>query len=206
MKQMRNSEASRTEVQLMASLSGPNLVRYHTAWLQEGHLMMAMELCERSLRKAGGHLDEPLFLKIMLHACEGLRCLHEKDVVHLDLKPSNILEAASGDFKVGDLGLARAIKLIGTEIPEGDQRYLSKELMCQNQTRFKTNLDLKKADIFALGATAYQLIEGVKLPLNGQTWHDLREGRIVFSKKYSEATLAMVRDMMNPEPKHRPSV
>ena len=47
------------------------------------------------------------------------------------------------------------------EIPEGDTRYLAKELL-SNQLNKKA-IDLKKADIFALGATAYELVEGVKL-------------------------------------------
>ena len=106
-------------------------------------------------------------MKILLHACLGLRVLHDRDTVHLDLKPANILEGKTGDFKLCDLGHARAIVEIKDEIPEGDQRYLSKELMCQNQTKFKTDLDLKKSDIFALGCTAYELIEGAKLPKNG---------------------------------------
>ena len=87
--------------------------------------------------------------------------------MHLDLKPSNILETEQKNFKLGDLGLARRISEITADIPEGDQRYLSKELLCQNQSKFKRDLDLRKSDIFALGITAYQLIEGVKLPLNG---------------------------------------
>jgi glutamate racemase len=35
-------------------------------------------------------------------------------------------------------------------------------------------IDLKKADVFALGCTAYELIEGVTMPKNGQGYHDLR--------------------------------
>jgi serine/threonine protein kinase len=129
--------------------------------------MLGMELCKGSLRKNSGNLEEPLFLKIMLHACLGLKVLHDEDTLHLDLKPSNILEGFKGEFKLCDLGHSRAIADIGDEIPEGDQRYLSKELICQNQTKLNTDFDLKRSDIFALGCTAYELIEGVKLPKNG---------------------------------------
>ena len=71
----------------------------------------------------------------MRHSCLGLKGLHDKDIVHLDIKPENILQSASGTFKLGDLGMARLIKQLkqpGTEIPEGDARYLAKELLCHN--------------------------------------------------------------------------
>lgn len=71
-------------------------------------------------------------------------------------------------------------------------------------------IDLKKADVFALGCTAYELIEGVAMPKNGQEYHDLRQGRVVFNKytqeRFSQKLLDAVRAMMSPNPQDRPSV
>jgi hypothetical protein len=53
------------------------------------------------------------------------------------------------------------VKAKKTEIPEGDARYLAKELLTIQLNR--QQIDLKKADIYALGATAFELIEGIKL-------------------------------------------
>jgi len=62
----------------------------------------------------------------------GLNTLHSRDIVHLDIKPENILQGYSGKFKLGDLGMARLLTQLTDdhEIPEGDQRYLAKELLC----------------------------------------------------------------------------
>jgi serine/threonine protein kinase len=51
--------------------------------------------------------------------------------VHLDIKPENILQGINGDFKLGDFGMARMLsqKDASFEIPEGDTRYLAKELL-----------------------------------------------------------------------------
>ena len=69
----------------------------------------------------------------MKEASQGLKKLHDLNIVHLDIKPSNILVSKTGIIKIGDLGLARKLKdIVPGEIPEGDYRYLSKELLCQN--------------------------------------------------------------------------
>ena len=53
----------------------------------------------------------------------GLKYLHGKGIVHLDIKPENILISKSENFKIGDFGIAAYIEEIetkGREIAEGD--------------------------------------------------------------------------------------
>ena len=103
----------------------------------------------------------------MREVCLGLQELHNRGIVHLDIKPENILESFSGKFKLGDLGMSRLMSQVVEEhdIPEGDARYLAKELL--NDDPFAQIPDLTKADIFALGITFYELIEDVQLDKNG---------------------------------------
>lgn len=119
----------------------------------------------------------------MRDVCLGLNELHAKGIVHLDIKPENILQSQKGTFKIGDLGMARLLTTIIEEhdIPEGDCRYLAKELL--NEDPNLPIPDLTKADIFALGIIIYELIEGVELMRNGQQWHNLREDKVEFSEK-----------------------
>jgi len=99
-----------------------------------------MELCRQSLRefvqkkrtKSLNGLEEVDIKRALRHALLGLKGLHDQDIVHLDIKPENILQGVNGDFKLGDLGMARMISQVKakkTEIPEGDARYLAKELL-----------------------------------------------------------------------------
>jgi len=99
----------------------------------------------------------------MRDVCLGLQELHEKGIVHLDIKPENILLSFSGKFKIGDLGLARLLSKITEEgdIPEGDCRYLAHELL--NDDPAVAIPDLRKADIFALGMMAYEMMEQLTL-------------------------------------------
>lgn len=60
-----------------------------------------------------------------------VKYIHERGIVHLDIKPENILISRDGEYKLADFGVATFINEIkNREIAEGDQRYLCKELMC----------------------------------------------------------------------------
>lgn len=107
--------------------------------------------------------------------------LHSKDIIHLDIKPENILEGKSGNFKLADLGMAQFLTKItdSFNIPEGDSRYIAQELLrCESMDKAP---DLKKCDIFSLGITAYELITLETLECNGSEWNHLRDGRLIFS-------------------------
>lgn len=96
--------------------------------------------------------------KIVRDVLLGLRELHQENIVHLDLKPGNILRGKSGKYKLADLGMARFIVKVteAESIPEGDTRYLSRELVSKQVAGELP--DLKKADIYSLGITAYELV------------------------------------------------
>ena len=93
-----NLEEALTELFMLAALSAstdcPHIVRYFNGWVEDEQLYIQMELCESSLLqefKNSRFTDEKLVLKAAREICLGLKCIHDKNVVHLDLKPDNIL-------------------------------------------------------------------------------------------------------------------
>ncbi len=152
------------EVQALGSLwvlveHSPNVVRYYHSWVEEGLLYVVMEYCEDSLsrmiqrqRQSGRPFQEKIIKKFMKSALLGLECLHKCGILHLDLKPDNLL--LQGDtIKIADFGLSRAAKVRSGDIEEGDSRYLAKQVL-----NFSPQIDLTKADIFSLAMTLYQMI------------------------------------------------
>lgn len=66
-------------------------------------------------------------------------------------------------------------------IPEGDCRYLARELLSRNVLNYLP--DLKKSDIFSLGITAFELITLGSLEKNGPDWRSLRDGSFVYPQE-----------------------
>lgn len=185
------------------------IIRYHTVWIENGHLFLSMELCDCSLSRyiiREQAYDEEFIKKLMRDICKGLKKLHKNKIVHLDIKSENILYSQSGKFKLGDLGLACMLNnLSNEEINEGDSRYLAPELLQIIPDDSTTIPDLTKADIFSLGATILEIMRRKSLPKNGSEWHRIREGNALIKGNYTKRLKDTVRKMLSRDPEARPS-
>eukprot|EP00039_Didymoeca_costata_P019442 m.337553 g.337553 ORF g.337553 m.337553 type:complete len:589 (-) comp18162_c0_seq1:2763-4529(-) len=98
-------------------------------------------------------------------------------------------------YKIGDLGLVTQIE--SPSVEEGDSRYLAKEILAEDYS------DLKKADIFSLGVTIYEICSCNELPKNGPEWHSLRDGSPPRCPRYSEGLNNLISNTLHPNPKIR---
>ena len=107
---------------LSVSSENQYIVRYYRGWIDDGQLYIQMELCQQSLYDlfVSNKYDENEIIKLLRHVCLGLNELHEKGIVHLDLKLENILISNTGKYKLGDLGFSRLMNKLHTDVPEGD--------------------------------------------------------------------------------------
>jgi serine/threonine protein kinase len=98
------------EAKAASALNHPNIATIHEIDEAEGHCFIAMEFLEGGSLK--GHLKaKELSLSKILDMStqigEGLNAAHERDVVHRDTKPDNIMLTAKGLVKIMDFGLAK---------------------------------------------------------------------------------------------------
>lgn len=97
----------------------------------------------------------------MVQLCRGLVCIHEKNLVHLDLKPSNLMVAASdGRLKIGDFGLAE--QRVWNADPDGEEArtlWVTPGYSAPECFRGTATID-RRADIYSAGAIFYELLTG----------------------------------------------
>eukprot|EP01031_Cornospumella_fuschlensis_P035523 gene35523-43071_t len=149
-----------------------HLVPLHACWQEGGFLYVLLGLCAGgSLRDLQQHLNGALPLTTLLatlhDVCQGLGYVHRKGVVHLDVKPANLL-LSGGRVLLGDFGMAAEAGSTEDE-REGDTKYLPPELLQFSSPRWPS------ADMFSLGLSMYELaLEEGGLPCEGDGWQRLR--------------------------------
>ncbi|CAN8004571.1 unnamed protein product, partial [Ixodes hexagonus] len=183
----------------------PNCVRFVKAWEEDCRLYIQMELCRSNLTVyAEAHHDIPErhVWDFLVDLLQGLKHLHDHNLIHLDVKPDNIFISNEGLCKLGDFGLV--VRLDAAEKQddpiEGDARYMAPELMDGNFT--------KAADVFSLGITILELASDLELPGRGQHWHNLRTGilpRDIVTDMTPDLR-DLVEQMMHPDPRQRITV
>merc|ERR1711934_359613 len=118
------------EIAVMMRIDNPNCVKLYEVYETEAEIQMVMELLEgsdlfdRIINKQ--KYPEPEAKELMKRVCDGVKHLHDKNIMHRDLKPENILLVSPDndvDCKVGDFGLSRLF-------PEGGPREQKTGTLC----------------------------------------------------------------------------
>lgn len=164
------------EVQILEQLRGhEHIIELVTSWEAKNHLYIQTEYYENGnlkdfLAQAGfkGRLDDFRIWKILLELAQGVKSIHDADLIHLDLKPANVFIDWEGLLKIGDFGMASKWPAPHGLDGEGDREYIGPEVL---SGRFD-----KPADIFALGMIMLEIAGNIVLPDNGVSWQRLRHG------------------------------
>ena len=192
--------AALAEVHALAAAGAhDNLVRYFGAWFEGDALYIQLELCAGGA--LGGRQREAMpgaqVADVMRCVARALAHLHGRGIAHGDVKPDNILACGGRRYALGDLGTAAPLR--GGPGAEGDARYLPSEVLngCFGA--------MDRADVFALGASGYELASGASLPKSGEEYQRLRQGVLQPLPGVSDAMQALLARCMSAFPAQRPS-
>ncbi|XP_077994471.1 uncharacterized protein LOC144448192 [Glandiceps talaboti] len=115
-KNEKTLEFIKKEEEIVTSLEGDNIVKYHRVIHGVQYVYIIMELCEKTLDKYVKELKsdkskQEKFKQLVIDVLKGLRTLHNHDpkILHRDLKPANVLINTNGTAKLCDFGISRSI-------------------------------------------------------------------------------------------------
>jgi eukaryotic-like serine/threonine-protein kinase len=157
------------EPRLLASLNHPNIVTILTAEKQDNVFFIVMEYVPgdtlEGIIARDGALDLGVALDYTCQISNALDHAHRQNVLHRDLRPSNVLIGESGVLKVADFGTSRFLEIAahGTTII-GSPPYMAPEQF-QGKAVFAS-------DVYSLGVSMYQMLTGT-LPYDTPSPADL---------------------------------
>lgn len=149
------------EAKAAGRLSHPNIVTIYDVGKNDEIAYIAMEFLEgrelRDIMNDEGLLPTHQVLDIVAQVAQGLAYAHENDIVHRDVKPSNIMVIRDGHVKITDFGIARmASSSVRTQtgMVLGSPKYMSPE-------QVMGKLIDQRSDIFSLGVMLYEMLTGL---------------------------------------------
>ncbi len=154
------------EAKMVANLNHPNIVTLHDFEEIKGYYYLIMEYIEGStldkILKVKSPLSIEESLAFAMQLCYALEYAHSNEVIHLDIKPENLILLPDGRVKVTDFGIARLkTQDLTTEKIAGTVAYMAPE---QAAGKY---ID-EKADIFSAGLVIYEMVTG-KNPFKAET-------------------------------------
>ena len=153
-----------SEARAIAALDHPNIVQAYSVDNEMDRYFIVMEFVDgqdlQRMVELNGPMDFEHAADYIRQTAEGLAHAHVHNLVHCDIKPSNLLVNHQGVIKILDLGLAR---LNRSDEPRGaaagEPAFGTVDYMAPEQGLGTTNFD-HRADIYSLGCTLYFLLTG----------------------------------------------
>uniref|UniRef100_A0A8D2PIW8 non-specific serine/threonine protein kinase n=1 Tax=Zosterops lateralis melanops TaxID=1220523 RepID=A0A8D2PIW8_ZOSLA len=203
-------ENSRKEAVLLAKMKHPNIVAFKESFEADGHLYIVMEYCDdgdlmQKIKHQGGNLfPEDTILQWFVQMCLAVKHIHDKRVLHRDIKSKNVFLTRSGKIKLGDFGSARllahpmsyACTYVGTPY------YVPPEI-------WESQPYNNKSDIWSLGCILYELCT-LKHPFQANSWKHLilkicNGSYDPLPSHYSYELRYLIKQMFKRNPQNRPS-
>ena len=208
----KDKENALNEIRILASLSHKNIIGYKDAFFDQKSktLNIVMEFADdgdiatkiKYNLKHNLHFEENTIWKYLIQILEGLNYLHEKKIIHRDLKSANIFLMKDTTIKIGDLNVSKYNKLGMAYTQTGTPYYASPEIWLDQPYDYKS-------DIWSLGCILYEICQ-LKPPFRGTSLKNLciniQKGLYnPIPDYYSDDMKKIIGMMLKRDPNLRPS-
>ena len=199
------------ETRVLGLLDHPNIIKYHGSFMQNNCLHIVMDfadggdLFEQIQKAKKQHFKEDKILDWFVQICLALKHIHDRKILHRDIKCQNIFLMKNGMVKMGDFGIAKVLdhttQFSKTAI--GTPYYLSPEI-CQGKAYDQ------KSDVWSLGCVLYELCTLQHAfdsnCMNGLVMKILRSKHSPIPYFYSQNLRNLVDKLLQKDPRKRPKV
>ena len=206
-----------TEINLLQELKHPNIVLYKESFIDENqNFNIVTTFCEggdlyqKIFKSQKTYFQEKEIINALIQLLLGLSYIHDKKIVHRDIKTKNIFIQNEHTLRIGDFGIAKIFnsnknskntnlnKMVGTPL------YMAPECFKQNKKYSY------KSDIWSLGCCIYEMCN-LKHAFEGQFFPavsiKISEGkRLPLNKIYSKELRNVIDNMLNLNPRNRPTI
>ena len=211
---MSSKDAMRTELEatLLSRLKHPNIVAFIDSFRSANHLQIVMEYADGGdletcvkMRK-GKLMNEKEVLHMFVQIALAIKHIHDRKILHRDLKSQNIFLTSTGIVKLGDFGVSRVLEktldLAATQV--GTPYYMPPEIC--NNTKYNS-----KCDIWSLGVILFELMT-LGMPFKGSSMQQLLRNISsqpvppVSTSLYSHELRQMLESMLHKNYSRRPGI
>ncbi|CAK6983996.1 serine/threonine-protein kinase Nek1-like, partial [Scomber scombrus] len=133
-------QKAQQEVEVLSNMSHPFIVQYKESFEERSCLCIVMDYCEggdlyKKIKSQKGKLfSEEQIMDWFVQICLALKHIHDRNILHRDIKPQNIFLTKDGTVQLGDFGVARVLNRTGELATTciGTELYLPPEI-CENK-------------------------------------------------------------------------
>jgi serine kinase len=147
------------ELDIWSRIRHKNIIKMYYHILTNNKIYMALEYAKKGdmltyIQEVGGPLPDDDCRQWMYQICDAVKYLHERNIIHRDLKLENLLLDSSNNIKLCDFGFAKDSSSKLSETYCGSKAYAAPEILLGQP------YDPKKADVWAIGVVLFIFLTG----------------------------------------------
>ena len=209
----KQKEEALNEVHVLKAMRHPYIVTYRESFMDKRCLCIVMDYADggdmygkiANQKKIGKGFSESSILDWFVQICLAIKHMHDRKILHRDLKTQNVFLTSKGEVKIGDFGISRVLQHTYdcAQTAIGTPYYLSPEI-CQEKPYNQ------KSDIWSLGCILYEIVTLKHAfdasSMKGLVVKILRGTYPSIPSCYSQNLRELIDEMLEKDPKKRPSI